>query len=82
MSKADKELLDSLRSQQGKLEEVARMLPSVREETERLSKEIGNVIFAVTNSAAELHDIHVGVQTLQLQAERKFAALRCPKCHT
>jgi len=72
MSKAHKELLASLRSQQRKLEEVAKMLPIVPDEIARLSNEIQDVISAAANSAAELHDISVGVQNLQSETGRKL----------
>jgi hypothetical protein len=78
MSKAHKDLLASLKSQQSKLEDVARMLPTVPDEIARLSREIKVVISTVDSSAAEIYDISIGVQALRLEVERKLAISRVP----
>ena len=73
MSKSHGDLLANLKSQQSKLEEVAKLLPVVPEEMKRFSEEIKDVISAVGDARVELHDVDIGVKALRLESDRKSA---------
>lgn len=66
MSKSSDEVLASLKSQQSQLKSLARTLP---DQIAAASQTIDDVVLAVTNATAEIQNLVVGVNALQIEAE-------------
>jgi hypothetical protein len=66
MAKATKDILSSLKENQTKLDQLAVMFPG---QFEDLSKQIKDIMSAITDSQDELHEVTTGVKDLQLKAQ-------------
>lgn len=70
MAQSFKDLLHSLKENQSKLDALAVMFP---DGIKLLSEELKDVVSAITASEAEIHEINIGVKTLQLETQCKRA---------
>jgi peptidoglycan hydrolase CwlO-like protein len=73
MSQSSNDLLHALKDKQKQLDAVTAMLSVIPDEIKCLSEELNDVFSAITTSEAEIHEINVGIQALQLEAKCRRA---------
>ena len=73
MSQSTTNILDTLKGQQSKLDDVANIMPTIPDEMKQFSQQLKYVVSAVTDSEASIHEISNDVKALTLEAQRRHS---------